>query len=503
MIKFTKQQQIKLILDEEFWVPIKEFPEYEISSYAKIKRKERYIIDKRLNKNFFQKIEETEIFPHKINNSLIASFYNGITYINQNIKRLMFTHFITKDVKITPNNYKNMYFKDENFFNLKINNLVWKTDKEILEDKWLNIFLTLKPICIKKQRFLTQKELISNYPEIFMTINMYFGRVTGAASKIGYPLPLDSNWTYDNIIEFVKNNNNKIPTYHQREKIKGFNKNIVKFFGSIEKLGTALNIIPTGYYRTADGLIVNTSYEALFSNFLSLHNIEYSHNKIINKLQNDYRYDFLINDIYVEIFGFGDQYDYKKKTKYKKNFYKNNNLKLMYFDEKDFSSRSIEDIFKKFTNKLIKFGIKSNKFSNDYNYLIKYEYYYESEYLEDIKKYCIEENLFTIMPYPTQLENMPRFSKFMNYIRRNKKSYLDIAKYVGLPIPSNFKVSKKYYDTESNIDEDLDLLIMCLGRFPKLTEMNKSLRKALQVRTIKYWTEKKGFIYNKSTPHNY
>lgn len=104
-----------------------------------------------------------------------------------------------------------------------------------------------------------------------------------------------------------------------------------------------------GYFIASDGHYVNSSYEYLLDEFLSKRGIPHSTNDYINKELSNFKYDFKIGDVYIEIWGYTKRSSSERSKTYadkrlkKEEFYKQQQLNLLSLNESLFE-QPIEDI---------------------------------------------------------------------------------------------------------------------------------------------------------------
>lgn len=160
------------------------------------------------------------------------------------------------------------------------------------------------------------------------------------------------------INQLTKNNLGLFPTLNQIEKNlgNGGKKAVLRnggIFAISEIMGIPYRINDTnGIYKTSDNHYVLSGYEFLFDEFLYSRNIPHSVNGLIHHEYN-YRYDFKINDVFVEIWGFERNRKQKRCIKYnkrrdkKEKIYKMYGLKLLSIECEIFK-KPIKDIFEYF-----------------------------------------------------------------------------------------------------------------------------------------------------------
>lgn len=90
-----------------------------------------------------------------------------------------------------------------------------------------------------------------------------------------------------------------------------------------------------------DGHEVSSSYEKIFDDKLTENNLEHQHDTPL-PFHERYRTDFLIEDVYVEIWGIVGSASYDRRRKTKQKLYKENNCKLVNVYPEDFKDIDIK-----------------------------------------------------------------------------------------------------------------------------------------------------------------
>ncbi len=220
-------------------------------------------------------------------------------------------------------------------------------------------------------------------------VSMGYNDLTTAMSRHYRKRDLDNDLGYETStvwdIDLVKKTYKELCEKHgnrtlsQTElKLLGFGKLIQAintYCGSKSELDFELGFTPYKLFRLQNGMIVRSTYEVMFGNFLIKNNIKFTTDKIICKnCSENYRYDFLINDldgnkIYFEIWGGDDRTikntrfkDYIEKRKVKTEFYKKLNLKLVDIESDIFKNKSHESIIELIKKIIIKNNVKKDNF---------------------------------------------------------------------------------------------------------------------------------------------
>jgi len=258
-------------------------------------------------------------------------------------------------------------------------------------------------------------------------------------------------------------------TYMFRKFGKLFSKRI-KQYGGYKKLVEEAELNIKNMYKSRDGHILSSYYEWLFDEYLALNNIPHETEGFICK-DSKCRYDFKINDVYVEIWGIdlaGSKFynNYCKRREIKELIYKNLNLKLISIEGKDFQ-KSSEELQIYFKEKLLAYGIESSDKQIEYPIFNnrKIGYWTEETILKELKEIINE-----IGDFPT-----------FNQLRKMKRDDLTSAiQYFGgyrkFAKLSNYEPKTKEFSEQYVIDE-LKLIKDKINHFPcdrELQEMERS-----------------------------
>jgi hypothetical protein len=194
------------------------------------------------------------------------------------------------------------------------------------------------------------------------------------------------------VLKLIDLNNGIFPTLSQIEKSLGSGgKKATLKIGGIYSLAKIMgfeyrkpSIQGAGSYLTSDGHYVSSSYEYLIDEYLYSRNIEHSVDKIIHDEYN-YRYDFKINDTFIEIWGFekGRKHqrciEYNKKRLKKEALYKKYKLKLISIEQSLFK-KPLSQIFEYLDSIFMCKEVRPINLENYFNYChmwnkdkIKYE----------------------------------------------------------------------------------------------------------------------------------
>lgn len=262
---------------------------------------------------------------------------------------------------------------------------------------------------------------------------------------------------------------NKVPNYTEMRRKYGY-----KFRFGIIKIGgyTSLvencNLNINNCYKSSDGHILSSYYEYLFDEYLYLNNIPHTIDGFICAKCSKHRYDFKINDVYVEIWGITNKQhsNYCKTRSIKEKLYKGHNLKLISIEASDYkcSSKELQQVFK---NKLKIFNIDSN--DNQIKYPVfnsrKIGYWNDKNIIKEL-----EEVIKTTSCFPTskQLFNLKRFDLGTAIVKHG--GYRRFAQILGY-MPKTKKYSEEY------VVKELKEVKEQLGHFPcdrELQELQRS-----------------------------
>lgn len=301
----------------------------------------------------------------------------------------------------------------------------------------------------------------------------------------------------------------------------------VKKIGGYQKIVGECSLKIKNHYNSSDGHILSSYYEYLFDEYLYLNNIPHEIDGFIfeNSL---HRYDFLINNVYVEIWGInkeGSKYynNYCERRLTKEKLYKKHDLKLISIEGKDFNRNSI-DLQTFFKTKLLEFNIQSQ--DNKPNYPVfnrrKIGYWSEKMIINELRHIIDETKEFPTFTYllnigksdlTAAIKDYGGFRKFANLLGFEPKtlefsetrvmSDLESIKEIlgHFPCDRELQEMKRsdlascikshggygyfkekiegartkrpygYWDDETNIISELQILCDQLGRFPKYSEL--------------------------------
>lgn len=283
----------------------------------------------------------------------------------------------------------------------------------------------------------------------------------GKSPKINY-----SDWSEfsRNILPLIVNNIFP-PAAVLNSKFPGAIEAIKKYHGGFENVLNKLNCKLNSYLFSDAGHKMDSQFELIISNYLHSRGIKHEVHGRIHPEYN-YKYDFKINDFYIEIWGYSENdhssyitRDYNNRKKIKKELYKSLNLKLVSLESDLFSHKNINNL-KKYMDKLIlKLEIKTDKnLKNNFSLIEtikKFYYTSEQEIIDNIQMY-----IDTIGYFPTHKELKWRLSEAI-------LSNGGINKFRKLMGHKILQVDKNYYTDEVIIDEIKSILELT-GKFPTM-----------------------------------
>lgn len=218
---------------------------------------------------------------------------------------------------------------------------------------WENLSESLLGIS-KNGRFPTMKEIRKNLGRVVADCVNSFGGSYEVAKRLNLKIDRKPKWYWrntDNLFFHLKT----LGTCNGRVVTKFLGSGAQKaiyHFGGFAEISRHLGInLASKTMPTSDGHVVRSHYEFILDEYLSSRNIKHEVDEVILPCKSKYRFDFKINDFYVEIWGYSksdlstkQKRYYNHKRTIKELFYKNNNLKLI----------SIEaDVFKQPIDKIV------------------------------------------------------------------------------------------------------------------------------------------------------
>lgn len=252
--------------------------------------------------------------------------------------------------------------------------------------------------------------------------------------------------------------------------------------GGLHAVAKRMGYKPPSFYVTSDGHYVCSSYEYILDDFLWSRNIAHEVNGHI--LDSNYRYDFKIGDLYIEIWGYEDKntkrcMNYAKKKAAKEEYYKSKKLNLLSLTYEVFFKKlpkDIEDYLSTLFSTLgfdvslkeaiykIENTMKCIGSDNLEPTLRKHKSWTEESVLSDLEKVKTDLGHF---PKFEELEEMNRYDLVRAINRRG-----GINHYKELMGIENDRKSNGYY-TEEVILDKLNQLTQELGSMPGWKRLKK------------------------------
>ncbi len=280
----------------------------------------------------------------------------------------------------------------------------------------------------------------------------------------------------------------RMPTKNEIFKYKNINKVILKY-GGINEISKTLGFETSTMLKSLSGNILKSTYEVIVDNFLYLNNIRFKYEgKIIDN--SPYKYDFKINDVFIEVWGYGGN-AYNIKRKKKENIYKENNLKLISLEFDLFRKNDLEKINNELIFFLMKHNIKNKNFYNeDLSNLNSFISFNKNKVIEELKQECIKQKLKKI---PTvNWWNNNGFKKHIKFISSNARiNYSDLANILELELNEK---PKNYWKNFDNLKKELLPICDELKCFPTQTKLNELKRTDITNAIAKYHG---GFVFVK------
>lgn len=300
-----------------------------------------------------------------------------------------------------------------------------------------------------------------------------YGGMNILKEKLGLPIKRHKYWTEEKIIEELEpivQEYGRLPSepvFRCLGKYDVFR--ALKKRGGIKKFAKLLNTISTGYYRSLDGDYLQSSYECLFDNILFKYGVPHKvHGKVSEEYQ--YRYDFKIHDIFIEICGYDEKEhpEYFKRLKTKVALYKKYQLKYILIPKKIFSSNlvNLENKVVEMLNSILKSScLVDNKIKAKTELL-------PAGNLSDIESIIAE-----LMPLIKKYGRMPldrelRAEKKTSLIHRIYKWYGSLYA-LGQLLGVSVRHKPKGYYTEQNAVTEYKQLSIEAGHFASLKELQQ------------------------------
>ncbi len=229
-----------------------------------------------------------------------------------------------------------------------------------------------------------------------------------------------------------------------------------------------MNFKPANFFVATDQHYLNSSNEFLFDEFLYSRGIQHEVNGLIND-KSKYRFDFKIEDYYVEIWGYdfdrgGKICDiYNNKRSKKEEFYKHHNLKLISIEGSVFR-KPLKEMENYFCQVMEGFGFDVSLKKAEYsivNSTKHYRYWNEETIIEELKVYIKEFGTF-----PSKLQLGKDRSDLVHAITRNK-GFVYYRKNLGFDLIQN----PRHYWSEKQIIQSLEKIILTTKKFTTVLDL--------------------------------
>lgn len=201
-------------------------------------------------------------------------------------------------------------------------------------------------------------------------------------------------------------------------------------------------------YITLEGKLSKSSYELLVANFFYINEIDNSYDLIIPAEETNFRYDFRIGEIFIEIFGYyGQKYSVRKKEKIE--LYERNELQLISLDSLFFQCR-YRKLYEKLMNLCKEYMIKTADFA-EYNQSLFLSGSRDFlGYIQSKLSFYISEN--NTLPNSSELRNMG-FSGIERIIN-NLGGFKCVCEQLGLN-------SERFRNSWNEVNSEQEFLILC------------------------------------------
>jgi len=288
-------------LEGEIWKDIIGYEDrYEISNYGRVKKlcKRRKIRGKDIKRmEFLLKSADT-----RNTGWLSVCLRNGKHITIHSVKSLVVSNFIFNS-QLTATEINRIVHKDGDKSNLNVNNLCLKSEEELIEDTWNDLYKILKPLCDEKERMLSYSEIIEQ-PKcqqlIYTTLKTDLVTVS---NRFGFKYDKASYYkrkygTIDDLVQHIKDKyNGIIPLEDEIIDDKGLTY-WINTCGGIKKLRKYMNQPAINIFIALDNEWYDSTYDAKFANFLYINNITFEYNKRIStSSKRKYKYDFKITGL--------------------------------------------------------------------------------------------------------------------------------------------------------------------------------------------------------------
>lgn len=292
------------------------------------------------------------------------------------------------------------------------------------------------------------------------------------------------------LLKIINDSRNSFPSLLKIEMLLGSAaKKAVLQHGGIVKVAELMgyNYTPRKTYRTSDGHFVHSINEFLFDEFLFANGIPHEVGGKICENRN-YRYDFKIEDNYIEIWGYEKNklseisIDYNKKREAKESLYSELNLKLISIEGTIFKSFK-DELSQKFTSILASMNLNGK---------------YEKKHFFSVKESLSRLRTFDESSVCEELNEITKSTgsfPTLNYLRKMKAYSLieAIEELGGITYIANkmgLKRNRKQKWTKDKVFNRLIEITNKIGEFPKQKYLIETGERGLLQQMYKYGCKK-------------
>lgn len=243
----------------------------------------------------------------------------------------------------------------------------------------------------------------------------------------------------------------------------------IKYFGGIAEVAKRMGCSPPSQIVATDGHYVRSSYEFFIDNFLFLFGIKHSVDGYINRSQSNFRYDFKVSNVFIEVWGYAQSkskiaQEYQLTKRLKEEFYSSNKLTCISFYPKDFHEdpKNIKDMIR---SKLNQYITRVNKRTTKYKLenLFRYYGYWTKE--NTVKQLMIAIQKHGSFPSERQLRKDQQSS--LAFAMNKHGGVNHFKQMLGFDIKKN---NQKYW-TEKEITKQISRIIQKIRRFPSSNDL--------------------------------
>jgi Fe2+ or Zn2+ uptake regulation protein len=258
------------------------------------------------------------------------------------------------------------------------------------------------------------------------------------------------------------------------------------YHGGLPHVAAKMGYELTSFYKTTDGHYVKSSYEYILDEYLFSRGIPHEVDKLISEDVDDldYRYDFKIDDHFIEIWGYEERENNSRCEKYKikrikkEDFYKKLGVSLISLDHLFFKKKSEEieveldkifaDLGYDVTKKEIEVLVNPNQMKHP-------KYWTVSKVEEELKE--IINTLGNEFPTPKKLRELKR-TDLLDAVK-SRGGFEFFRKRLGYELHHK----PDGYWNDSTIIPELEKIIEQIGHFPNYREL-KALKRSDLIKAI-------------------